>query len=149
MQPPFTDSARQTMDQAQTEARELNQEFVGTEHLALAILNSPECLASRALVRSHVNLGAARDGLLAVMTQADNPPVITGALPLSPKARRALNNAIVMSQSLREPKVSTRVLMLALLEDTETPVGTVFREMGVDIESLKQILAEKPAELEN
>src|SRR5690242_2388488 len=100
MQPPLTQCAKSVFDQAQAEARALNQEFVGTEHLVLAVLKSHNCLASRVMRAQHVDREAVRSSLMAVMPFADNPPVISGNLPLSPKAQRAVNQAIVMSRSL-------------------------------------------------
>jgi ATP-dependent Clp protease ATP-binding subunit ClpC len=149
MQPPLTQCAKAVFDQAQTEARALNQEFVGTEHLVLALLKSSGCLASRVMRAQHVDREAVRSALMAVMAYAENPPVISGNLPLSPKAQRVVNQAIVMSRSLREANVSTRVLLLALIEEHGTPFISALRDTGVDLEALLKGLAEKPAEPEN
>jgi ATP-dependent Clp protease ATP-binding subunit ClpC len=144
MQPPLTECARKTLDQAQNEARSLNQEFVGTEHLLLALLKAQSCHASRIMRAQHVDRDAVRSALLAVLPYSENPPVVAGNLPMSPKAQRAINSSIVMARSLREPKVSTRVLLLALMEEQGTPFISALREAGVDVESLLKALAEKP-----
>lgn len=148
MQPQLTDSARKVLDQSQVEARNLNQEFVGTEHMLLAMLTCHACHVSRVLRQHHVDRDAVRAQLLAVLPYAENPPVVTGQLPLSPKAQRAVQNAVVMSRSLREPKVSTRVLLLSLMEEPKTVFTQALRDTGVDVEAMLRGLAEKPAEEE-
>ena len=120
MQPVLTDSARKVLDDAQTEARALNQEFVGTEHMLLAMLSCHGCQVSRVLRQHHVDRDAVRTHLLSILPYSENAPVVTGQLPLSPKVQRSVQNAVVMSRSLREPKVTTRVLMLALLDDPKS-----------------------------
>jgi ATP-dependent Clp protease ATP-binding subunit ClpC len=149
MQPQLTDSTRKVLDQAQTEARSLNQEFVGTEHMLLAMLGCHNCHVSRVLRQHHVDRDAVRTQLLSVLAYAEDSPNVTGNLPLSPKAQRAINAAVVMSRSLREQKVSTRVLLLALMDEQNTVFLKALRETGVDVESLVRALGEKPTEEEH
>jgi ATP-dependent Clp protease ATP-binding subunit ClpC len=149
MQPVLTDSARKVLDDAQKEARALNQEFVGTEHMLLAMLACSHCQVSRLLRQHHVDRDSVRAQLLAVMDFAETSPNVTGNLPLSAKAQRAINNAVVMSRSLREPKISTRVLLLSLMEEPKTAFFQALRDTGVDVEQLLRALAEKPTDTEN
>jgi ATP-dependent Clp protease ATP-binding subunit ClpC len=144
----LSDNVRKVLDQAQAEARALNQEFVGTEHLLLALLNTKGTQATRLLRQQHVDAETLRSQLLAVMSYSDNAPVVTGALPLSPKAQRAVNAALVMSRSLRETKLSTRVLLLALMDEPGSPFLKALRECGADVDSLLRVLAEKPTDSE-
>lgn len=144
----LTDNARKVLDQAQVEARQLNQEFVGTEHVLLALLHVSGTQAGRILRQQHVDRDALRSQLLSVMPFSDTAPVVTGNLPLSPKVQRVINSALVMSRSLREPKLSTRVLLLALMDDEGTPFLKALRDTGIDVEQLLRALSEKPAENE-
>jgi ATP-dependent Clp protease ATP-binding subunit ClpC len=148
MQPALTESTRRVLDDAQKEARALNQEFVGTEHMLLAMLTCSNCQVSRLLRQYHVDRDAVRARLLSELPFAETDPGVTGNLPMSAKAQRALNNAIVMSRSLREPKVSTRVLLLSLMDEPKTPFLQALKETGVDVEQLLRALAEKQAEPE-
>jgi ATP-dependent Clp protease ATP-binding subunit ClpC len=148
MQPQLTESARKVLEQAQQEARALNQEFVGSEHMLLAMLGCHGCLASRTFRQHHVDRDSVRTQLLSVLPYSENAPVVTGQLPLSPKVQRAVQNAVVMSRSLREPKVSTRVMLLALLDEPKTVFLQALRDTGVDVEALLRALGEKPTEEE-
>jgi len=144
----LTDNTRKVIDQAQVEARQLNQEFVGTEHLLLALLHTSGTQAGRILRQQHVDRDALRSELLSVMPFSDTAPVVTGNLPHSPKVQRVLNSALVMSRSLHEPKLSTRVLLLALMDEEGTAFIKVLRDTGADVEQLLRALSEKPTETE-
>jgi ATP-dependent Clp protease ATP-binding subunit ClpC len=149
MQPVLTDSARKILDDAQAQARALNQEFVGTEHMLLALLSCSNCQVSRLLRQYQVDRDAVRASVLGVLDFSEDAPGVTGSLPLSPKAQRAVNNAVVMARSLREPKVSTRVMMLALMDEPKAPFLQALKETGVDVEELLHALAEKPSDTES
>ena len=72
--------------------------------------------------------------------------MVTGDLPLSPKVQRALNAAIVRAMSLREPKVSTRILMLSLMEDSNGLFESAIRNGGGDVDVLRRALIENPVD---
>jgi hypothetical protein len=59
-----------------------------------------------------------------------------------------INSALVASRSQREPKLSTRALLLALMDEQGTPFLTTLRETGIDVEQLVRALQEKPTDEE-
>jgi ATP-dependent Clp protease ATP-binding subunit ClpC len=144
----FTATLRQAINHAQQQARQLNQEFVGSEHLMLGLLATDPCEAVRALSRQDLNPRQLHSALLAKLRHGKQPPVISGDLPLSPKAQRIINIAIVMAQSMRQPAISTRMLLLALLDESDTLLTQVLRDGGADSDSLASQLSAKPEELE-
>jgi ATP-dependent Clp protease ATP-binding subunit ClpC len=145
MKPPFTDCTRSIIQQAQTEARQLNQEFIGTEHLALSLLKVHGCEAVRVLHANNVHGETVYSALLLMLPKAANPPVISGDLPLSPRSQRMVNSAIVAAQSMRQTRISTRALMLALMEEETSSFVTALRRAGADIDTLRQAL-QQPVE---
>ncbi len=148
MLPMLTDNCRKVFEQAQQEARKLNQEFVGTEHLILAILNTPGTLALRTLKRSGVDLDELRSEVRSVLAYSENPPSVTGPLPLSPKLQRTMHTAIVTSKSVREPKLSTRILLLTMIEESGATIRAALKRVGADVDAISQKLATKPEEPE-
>jgi ATP-dependent Clp protease ATP-binding subunit ClpC len=148
MRAAFTQTLRQVIDRAQLEARELNQEFVSTEHLMLGVLHCETCEAARALQQNHLARDPLRAALLAELPRGKEPPVISGDLPLSPKAQRAVNSSIVMAQSHGESAISTRMLLLALLDEPQTILIEAMRKRGADLDALRRNLAEKPGQRE-
>ena len=148
MREPLSEAARKALEQAQHEARSLNQEFVGTEHLLLALIETHGTVTSRLLRQYHVDKEALRTQIRSTLPFSEQPPLITGALPLSPKAQRIVQNALVMARSLREPSVSTRLLLLAILEDARGTILQGLKDGGVDCEELLRSLGTKPEEPE-
>ena len=138
----FTDHLRQVIEAAQRAARDLNREFVTTEHLVLGVIDVGDCEAAEAIQRNEVSLTELRDRLVRALPRGDNPPLVTGDLPLSPKAQRAIHHALVAAQRKGEPLVSSRLLLCSLLEEPDTAVRDSFRASGADLEQLGRILSE-------
>lgn len=147
MQPQLTECTRQSLENAQNEARTLHQEFVGTEHLFLGLLKTGGCLG-KLLKSQHIDAEKVHAKLATSMTRPEAPPVVTGRLPMSPKAQRALNASIVRAMSLRESKVSTRIFMLSLIEDSGGAFEPALRAGGGDMDLFQRALLEKPVEPE-
>ena len=149
MRETFTDTLRLALAAAQAAARAHQQDFVGTEHLMLGLLGGTDGEACRTLRAAHAEpprLASKLDGRL---PRGVEPPVVTGDLPLSPKALRVVNGALVKAQALREPRVSTRLLLLSLLDDVPAAVRAALDECGVDTDTLTATLAERPGTAEN
>jgi ATP-dependent Clp protease ATP-binding subunit ClpC len=143
----MTEQLRRVLDAAQLQARQLNQDFVGTEHLLLGMLSAShasdgESEAVAALRRGEISLDELREHLVDALPRCTEAPVVTGSLPLSPKARRAVNAALVAAQSSHQPRVSTRLMLRALLEDPESEIQASLRACGVNLDRLQSVLAE-------
>lgn len=132
------------LEQAQAEARKLHQEFVGTEHLTLGLLVGGESEALRLLQTHHATADRLRSSLLRDMPKEAQASAVTGSLPVSPKAQRVINQAIVRAQELQQERVTTRLALLALLEEPDTLLRDALRAGGVDVDQLTRKLAEKP-----
>ena len=147
MRESFTDTLRAALDGAQRAARDLNQDFVGTEHLMLGLLAGDGAAggeAGRALRAAHAAPAVVRSALLAEVPRGASPPVVHGDLPLSPKAQRAINGAIVKAQSAHDRRVSTRFLLLSLLDELPPAVRAAVDRAGCDVHTLESKLAERP-----
>ena len=86
--------------------------------------------------------------LLEQLPKGELAPVVTGDLPLSPKAQRAINGAIVKAQAMREPRVSTRFLLMSLIDESGTAICKALDKAGTDVDALQPKLAEKPIAVE-
>lgn len=145
----FTRTLRQVMTFAQQEARDRRQEFVGTEHLFIAVLRCRECEAEWVL--NHVGLEPAKlkDYVARQLPRGEDPPVITGDLPMSPKAQRIVNAAIVKAQTLREERISTRFLLLSLVDEAGSLIRESLENNGGDVNVLRRELVDSPHEEED
>src|SRR5947209_7898843 len=111
MREAFTNTLRQVMATAQHEARAHRQEFVSTEALFLGVIACHDCEAERILCQAQLDTKKLKEFVSASMPTAAVEPVVAGDLPLTPKAQRMIQGAIVKAQALREPKISTRHLL--------------------------------------
>ena len=143
----ITETFRRALSEAQLAARGLNQDFVGTEHFMLGLLGT-EGEAVGAVISSHGEPAELKGVLQRALPRGEQAPVVTGDLPLSPRAQRAINGAIVKAQSMRESRVSTRFLLMSLLDEPGTLMREALDKCGVDFDVLQPKLAEKPATLE-
>jgi ATP-dependent Clp protease ATP-binding subunit ClpB len=148
MQPPLTQCAQKVIEQARAEAKKYNQSFVNSEHVFLALVTAHGCHSSR-LFRTHrVDTEALRTNLLAVMPYSEMPPAVTGELPLSAKAQKLINNANVLAKHARDQKITTRYLLMSLMEDSSAPFIRALKNVGVDVDTLKRDASEKPTDAE-
>jgi ATP-dependent Clp protease ATP-binding subunit ClpC len=140
---PQTDTLQRVFDRSQDEARRLNQEFVGTEHLALALLDVDDSEAGRVLAQMNLQTGYVRNALGHTLPAGAQRPLVSGRLPMSPKAQRLVSNALVAAQAANQPKLSTRMLLSALLAEAGGVVCESFRRAGADLNELTRALRER------
>src|SRR3954470_19170413 len=142
MREAFTGRLRVALDKAQAEARALNQDFVGTEHLLLGLLATDGAEAVAGLRLGGVDLAELRRRLVTSLPHAAEALNVSGTLPLSPKAQHAVNAALTKAQGAGSPRVSSRLLLVALLDECDTAARAALRESGADIDHLQRVLVQ-------
>ena len=136
----FTQRAQQTMTQAQRIAAELQQPYVGTEHILLALLKDadsvPEAVAEKMSydavleeIRSHL------DGQTAEEFQSQ-----AGRIELSPRGKKLLETSVLLSHKLGQSYVTVEHFWLALLENEDGVAGGLLRRAGVDLSNAREQL---------
>lgn len=124
------------MQFAQNESRSLNHEYIGTEHIMLALAKEASGVAANVLK----NLGAGYPKLLKVMKTfvSDGPPIVTsGKLPITPRAKKALEKAMEEARLLDQKFIGTEHLLLGLIDDLEGVVVHVLEAMGIKPQQVK------------
>ena len=84
----FTSQSRRVVVLAQEEARMLDHNYIGTEHLLLGLLHEGRGSAARALTAMDVTLSAARDQVVAIVGRGQKQP--SGHIPFTPRAKKSL-----------------------------------------------------------
>jgi ATP-dependent Clp protease ATP-binding subunit ClpA len=131
----FSDGARRVVAAAGEEARRFGHPHIGTEHLVLGLLIEGESPAAQALEAAGATVAGARDKVTEAVGQ--NRSDDSGReLPLTPRAKRALERASRFSLQRRDPQVGTEHVLLGVL-DVEGRAGQVLRGLGVDVVSLR------------
>src|SRR4051812_38317715 len=103
---------------AEQEARRLRHDYVGTEHLLLALLRMEQCVAARVLRRVGIELGRAREETVRVIEQT-RPWQIASRLPLTPRAKQVIRYAEEATERLGHTEVNTGHVLLGLLREED------------------------------
>jgi ATP-dependent Clp protease ATP-binding subunit ClpC len=140
MRPGFTETLSAALLHADEQARRQGKEFVGTEHLLLGIVTGKSGDAFKAL-QAETNVDQLRSRLSDALPKETQQVVVTGRLPLSPKAQRVINTAISEAQGAGAAAVSTRFLLLALVEEGESAVVEILQRSGADLDELRGLLS--------
>jgi ATP-dependent Clp protease ATP-binding subunit ClpA len=125
------------------EARRLDHQRVGTEHLLLGLLADDDAEPGDVLRTAGVSLAAARLKVVEALGEDAGSP-ISEALPLTPRAQRALERAGRFSRKEQEPEVTAGHVLLGVL-DVEGLACQVLRGLGVDIVHLRDAVANNRA----
>jgi ATP-dependent Clp protease ATP-binding subunit ClpA len=113
----FSGQARQVVVSAQEEARELDHNYIGTEHLLLGLLATPDSLAGASLVSLGYTHDNVRDALEAIVGRGKASP--GGHIPFTPRAKKVLELSLREALQLRHNYIDTQHILLGLLREGE------------------------------
>lgn len=131
----FSDRAQKVILIAQEEAKRLNHDYVGTEHLLLGVVSVGEGLAVQVLINLGVDLRRIRHEVEKVVPPGDNLMML-GEIPFSPRAKKVLEYAVEEATNMGHIYVGTEHILLGLLRDKEGVAARVLEHLGVDYESV-------------
>ena len=136
----FTDPARRVLTLAQEEARLLNHNFIGTEHILLGLLHQPESVAGRALAALDINLYNARAGVEETVGPAGMPS--TESPPFTPRAKKVLELALREALELGHNYIGPEHLLLGLVREGEGVGAQVLVKLGAEPSRVRQEVME-------
>ena len=131
----FTSRAIKAIEFAQYAARELEQDYIGTEHILLGLLHEEGSVAFAALQAAGLTFDAVMQRVEAMVAgdaeyPSDNPYY-------TPRAKRVMEGAVEEAQTLGHNYIGTEHILLSLLEETEGAATELLIGMGVDIDALQ------------
>jgi ATP-dependent Clp protease ATP-binding subunit ClpA len=136
----FTDQARRVVVLAQEEARLLNHNYIGTEHVLLGMLHEGEGIAARVLEAQDLSLEAARTRVEAIVAQGSSSP--SGHIPFTPRAKKALELALREALQLGDHFIGTEHLLLGLLREGGGVAIQVLEQLGADLAQVREQVIE-------
>ncbi|HEX3565074.1 MAG TPA: Clp protease N-terminal domain-containing protein [Acidimicrobiales bacterium] len=136
----FTDRARRVLVLAQEEARLLNHNFIGTEHVLLGLIHEREGIAAQALRELDVSLPAAREKVGETIGLAGTPP--SGSPPFTPRAKKVLELSMRESIQLGHSYIGTEHLLLGIVREGQSVAAQVLVAMGVSLDRVRQHVGE-------
>jgi ATP-dependent Clp protease ATP-binding subunit ClpA len=126
----FTDRARRVVVLAQEEARLLNHDYIGTEHLALGLVSESQSLAAIALESLGISLEAVRAQVEEIIGQGQSAP--TGHIPFTPRAKKVLELSLREALQLGCNYIGTEHILLGLIREREGVAAQVLVRLGAD-----------------
>lgn len=131
----FTERARKAIIYAQEEARMLNQNYVGTEHLLFGIIRDEDGIAAQVLMSLGISLEEVREQIEEMIGRGDTPP--TGHIPFTPRAKKVFELALREALQLGHNYIGTEHILLGLLREGEGIAARVLFNLGADVEKVR------------
>ncbi len=132
----FTDRARRVVVLAQEEARLLNHNYIGTEHILLGLLNEGEGIAAKALESLGISLSAVREQVVEIIGQGQQAP--TGHIPFTPRAKKVLELSLREALQLGHNYIGTEHILLGLIREGEGVAAQVLQKLGAELQKVRQ-----------
>jgi ATP-dependent Clp protease ATP-binding subunit ClpC len=133
----FTDRARRVVVFAQDEARGLNHNWIGTEHLLLAVIREGHGIGAKALESMQISLDAARQQIESMIGRGQNP-VGDGHIPFTPRAKKVLELSLREALQLGHNYIGTEHILLGLIREGDGVAAQVLVSLGCDLNRARQ-----------
>ena len=131
----FTDRARRVIVLAQEEARTLQHNYIGTEHLLLGLIREGEGVAAKALAAKGVTLEDTRKQVEEMIGKGNAAP--NGHIPFTPHAKQVLELSLREALQLGHSYIGTEHILLGLIREGEGVGTQVLIKMDVDLGELR------------
>ena len=132
----FTDRARRVVVLAQEEARLLNHNYIGTEHVLLGLIREGEGVAPRALDALGISLEAVRGQVEEIVGQGQAAPA--GHIPFTARAKKVLELSLREALQLGHNYIGSEHLLLGLVREGEGVAAQVLQKLGADLDQVRQ-----------
>jgi ATP-dependent Clp protease ATP-binding subunit ClpC len=132
----FTDRARRVVVLAQEEARMLNHNYIGTEHILLGLIHEGEGVAAKALESLGISLEAVRSQVEEIIGQGQQAP--SGHIPFTPRAKKVLELSLREALQLGHNYIGTEHILLGLIREGEGVAAQVLVKLGADLNKVRQ-----------
>jgi ATP-dependent Clp protease ATP-binding subunit ClpC len=132
----FTDRARRVVVLAQEEARMLNHNYIGTEHILLGLIHEGEGVAAKALESLGISLEGVRQQVEEIIGQGQAAP--TGHIPFTPRAKKVLELSLREALQLGHNYIGTEHILLGLIREGEGVAAQVLQKLGADLNRVRQ-----------
>ncbi|HEX6254824.1 MAG TPA: Clp protease N-terminal domain-containing protein [Euzebyales bacterium] len=140
----FTDEARRVVVLAQEEARTLDHDEIGTEHLLLGLVHEDDAEVCKVLGEFGVDIHAMRHAVLAVVGRGTEPS--PSHLPFTRPAKKALELSLRESLQLGHREIRPTHILLGLLRTGDGVAATVLTRQGLSLDDVRQMATRAPGD---
>ena len=124
----FTERARQVVVIAQSEARALKHNYIGTEHLLLGLLREEQGIAARVLMSFDVTVDEVRAQVARIIGQGDE--VVGGHIPFTPRSKKILELSLREALDVGHNYIGTEHILLGLMREGEGVAVRILLDFG-------------------
>jgi hypothetical protein len=132
----FTDRARRVVVLAQEEARMLNHNYIGTEHILLGLIREREGVGARALESLGISLDAVRLQVEGLIGRGQEAP--SGHIPFTPRAKKVLELSLREAVQLGHNYIGTEHILLGLIREGDGVAAQVLVRLGAALDRVRQ-----------
>jgi ATP-dependent Clp protease ATP-binding subunit ClpC len=136
----FTDRARQVIVLAQEEARRLNHNYIGTEHLLLGLTHEDAGLAAQAMARLDIEPDSVRRKVEEIVGQGMGEQ--TGQIPFTPRAKKVLEHSFREALQLNHDHIGTEHILLGLMREEQGVAAQVLESLGGPLPRIREVTLE-------
>ena len=136
----FTDRARRVVVYAQEEARMLNHDYIGTEHILLGLIHEGEGVSALAFERLGISQSAARKRIEEIIGLGQQAP--KGHIPFTPRAKKVLELALREALQLGHTYIGTEHILLGLIREGQGVAAQVLQQLGADFNRVRETVIE-------
>jgi ATP-dependent Clp protease ATP-binding subunit ClpC len=131
----FTDRARRSVVLAQEEAKMLNHNYIGTEHILLGLVREGDAVAARALRSMDISLEVVRREVEEIIGQGQAAP--GGHIPFTPRAKKVLELSLREALQLGHAYIGTEHILLGLIREGEGVAAQVLVKLGAELSRVR------------
>ena len=132
----FTDRARRVVVLAQEEARKLNHNYIGTEHILLGLIQEGEGHAAKALEELNISIENVRKEVVEIIGEGQQSP--SGHIPFTPRAKKVLELSLREALQLGHNYIGTEHILLGLIREGEGVAAQVLKKLGAELAQVRQ-----------
>jgi ATP-dependent Clp protease ATP-binding subunit ClpC len=136
----FTDRARRVVVLAQEEARLLDHDYIGTEHILLGLIHEGEGVAAQALASLDIDIDAVRRAVEQIVPRGESAPY--GHIPFTPRAKKVLELSLREAIQFGHNYIGTEHILLGLIREREGAAAKALVGVGADLSQVRQRVVE-------
>ena len=133
----FTENAQKIILIAQEEAKRLNHDYVGTEHILLGLTALDGTVSNKILASLGITFRKVRLEIEKMVGVGD-AIMLVGEIPFTPRAKKVLEYAVEESQSLGMEHIGTEHILLGLVREEEGMAGTILQNLGITLTAVRE-----------
>ncbi|TKJ47890.1 ATP-dependent Clp protease ATP-binding subunit ClpC [Candidatus Aerophobetes bacterium Ae_b3a] len=133
----FTERAKKVIFLAREEARRLDHDYLGTEHILLGLIREGEGIGAAALQNLAIDLAQVRAGVEKAVGRGGGT-LFLGQIPFTPRAKKVLELAVTEARNLGHNYIGTEHLLLGLIREAEGVAAQILTSLGADLGKVRE-----------